>query len=264
MAALGVLNINSPVPSNVQLKDVVASLFELWNLMDTPQEERTKFGRVTYLVRSSESKITEPGILSTETIEQVSAEVDCLSKLKSSKMKELDMNRDNAGRDFSLNQLDNHILFFCFLFSAAMVDNLIKKTFFFFDSKEFTDSFCENDAQKLFLYDGVRLVNILEDYIPTRKQQEEDKKRYRKRQDLLLTQRESIYGSKPSPRRSSSFRKPVVTSSTMGTVPCLPRHKLGGSLLLLYTLWLYRRKILFRVPTYTSIYSSEPDSPLQD
>ncbi|KAH0939602.1 hypothetical protein HID58_007063 [Brassica napus] len=77
------------VPSNVQLKDVVASLFELWNLMDTPQEERTKFGRVTYLVRSSESKITEPGILSTETIEQVSAEVDCLSKLKSSKMKEL-------------------------------------------------------------------------------------------------------------------------------------------------------------------------------
>nr|VDC91332.1 unnamed protein product [Brassica rapa] len=267
MAALGVLNINSPViniillfhipilkvPSNVQLKDVVASLFELWNLMDTPQEERTKFGRVTYLVRSSESKITEPGILSTETIEQVSAEVDCLSKLKSSKMKELDMNRDNAGRDFSLNQLDNHILFFCFLFSAAMVDNLIKKTLV-----------CENDAQKLFLYDGVRLVNILEDYIPTRKQQEEDKKRYRKRQDLLLTQRESIYGSKPSPRRSSSFRKPVVTSSTMGTVPCLPRHKLGGSLLLLYTLWLYRRKILFRVPTYTSIYSSEPDSPLQD
>ncbi|WZY78580.1 hypothetical protein YC2023_024964 [Brassica napus] len=46
----------------------------------------------------------------------------------------------------------------------------------------------------------------------------------KKRQDLLLTQRESIYGSKPSPRRSSSFRKPVVTSSTMGTVPCLPRH----------------------------------------
>lgn len=56
---------------NVQLKDVVASLFELWNLMDTPQEERTKFGKVTYVVRSSEATITEPGILSTETIEQV-------------------------------------------------------------------------------------------------------------------------------------------------------------------------------------------------
>uniref|UniRef100_M4ECW5 Uncharacterized protein n=1 Tax=Brassica campestris TaxID=3711 RepID=M4ECW5_BRACM len=197
MAALGVLNINSPVPSNVQLKDVVASLFELWNLMDTPQEERTKFGRVTYLVRSSESKITEPGILSTETIEQVSAEVDCLSKLKSSKMKELDMNRDNAGR--------------------AMVDNLIKKTLV-----------CENDAQKLFLYDGVRLVNILEDYIPTRKQQDEDKKRYRKRQDLLLTQRESIYGSKPSPRRSSSFRKPSIINNGNGSVPPTPRRSSVG------------------------------------
>ena len=55
----------------MQLKDVVASLFELWNLMDTPQEERTKFGRVTYVVRSSESDVTEPNILSTETIEQV-------------------------------------------------------------------------------------------------------------------------------------------------------------------------------------------------
>ncbi|KAG5411569.1 hypothetical protein IGI04_007888 [Brassica rapa subsp. trilocularis] len=190
---------SASVLSNVQLKDVVASLFELWNLMDTPQEERTKFGRVTYLVRSSESKITEPGILSTETIEQVSAEVDCLSKLKSSKMKELDMNRDNAGR--------------------AMVDNLIKKTLV-----------CENDAQKLFLYDGVRLVNILEDYIPTRKQQEEDKKRYRKRQDLLLTQRESIYGSKPSPRRSSSFRKPsgYIINNGNGSVPPTPRRSSVG------------------------------------
>ncbi|CAN7124781.1 unnamed protein product [Brassica rapa subsp. narinosa] len=131
----------------------------------------------------------------------------------------MDMNRDNAGRDFSLNQLDNHILFFCFLFSAAMVDNLIKKTLV-----------CENDAQKLFLYDGVRLVNILEDYIPTRKQQEEDKKRYRKRQDLLLTQRESIYGSKPSPRRSSSFRKPsgYIINNGNGSVPPTPRRSSVG------------------------------------
>lgn len=54
-----------------QLKDVMGSLLELWNLMDTPQEERMKFARVSSVVRSPESDVTEPNILSTETIEQV-------------------------------------------------------------------------------------------------------------------------------------------------------------------------------------------------
>jgi protein regulator of cytokinesis 1 len=80
-------------PLSVQLKDVAGSLFELWNLMDTSQEERTKFASVSYVVRSSESDITEPNILSSETIEQVSAEVDCFNKLKASRMKELVMKR---------------------------------------------------------------------------------------------------------------------------------------------------------------------------
>lgn len=55
----------------LQLKDVVESLLELWNLMDTPQEDRMRFARVSCVVRSSESDVTEPNILSTETIEQV-------------------------------------------------------------------------------------------------------------------------------------------------------------------------------------------------
>lgn len=49
----------------------MGSIFELWNLMDTPQEERVKFARVSDVVRSSESGIAEPNILSTEVIEQV-------------------------------------------------------------------------------------------------------------------------------------------------------------------------------------------------
>ncbi|KAH0869495.1 hypothetical protein HID58_076517 [Brassica napus] len=291
-----------------KLKDVVASLFELWNLMDTPQEERTKFGRVTYVVRSSESKNTEPGILSTETIEQVSAEVESLSKLKASKMKELVMKRRSELEDLCrithiqpdtstsaekssalidsglvdpselLAKIEMHInkikdeaqsrkdimdridrwLSACEeenwleeynldenRYSAgrgghvnlkraerarvtinkipAMVDNLIKKTLVW-----------EEETQKSFLYDGVRLVNILEDYKLTRKQQEEEKKRYRdqkKRQDLLLTQRESIYGSKPSPRRSSSFRKPngYSISNGNGSMPPTPRRSSVGT-----------------------------------
>ncbi|CAF2090745.1 BnaA06g34430D [Brassica napus] len=352
-----------------KLKDVVASLFELWNLMDTPQEERTKFGRVTYVVRSSESSITEPGILSTETIEQVSAEVESLSKLKASKMKELvmkrrseledlcrlthiqpdtstsaekssalidsglvdpsellaniemqinkikdeaqsrkdimdridrwlsaceeenwleeynlDENRYSAGRGGHVNLKRAERARVTINKIPAMVDNLIKKTLAW-----------EEETQKSFLYDGVRLVNILEDYKLTRKQQEEEKKRYRdqkKRQDLLLTQRESIYGSKPSPRRSSSFRKPngYSISNGNGSMPPTPRRSSVGTTTpdLLLTPRSYsghhRQNGYFKEvrrltstplnyvaiqkedtasTTYTSIYSSEPDSPLQ-
>ncbi|KAG2261653.1 hypothetical protein Bca4012_013641 [Brassica carinata] len=352
-----------------KLKDVVASLFELWNLMDTPQEERTKFGRATYVVRSSESNITEPGILSAETIEQVSAEVDCLSKLKASKMKELvmkrrseledlcrlthiqpdtstsaekssalidsglvdpsellaniemeikkikdeaqsrkdimdridrwlsaceeenwleeynlDENRYSAGRGGHVNLKRAERARVTINKIPAMVDNLIKKTLVW-----------EEETQKSFLYDGVRLVNILEDYKLTRKQQEEEKKRYRdqkKRQDLLLTQRESIYGSKPSPRRSSSFRKPngYSISNGNGSMPPTPRRSSVGTTTpdLLLTPRSYsghhRQNGYFKEvrrltstplnyvaiqkedtvsTTYTSIYSSEPDSPLQ-
>ncbi|KAF2553051.1 hypothetical protein F2Q68_00036120 [Brassica cretica] len=307
-----------------KLKDVVASLFELWNLMDTPQEERTKFGRVTYVVRSSESNITEPGILSTETIEQVSAEVESLRLVDPSellaniemhinKIKDeaqsrkdimdridrwlsaceeenwleeynLDENRYSAGRGGHVNLKRAERARVTINKIPAMVDNLIKKTLVW-----------EEETQKSFLYDGVRLVNILEDYKLTRKQQEEEKKRYRdqkKRQDLLLTQRESIYGSKPSPRRSSSFRKPngYSISNGNGSMPPTPRRSSVGTTTpdLLLTPRSYsghhRQNGYFKEvrrltstplnyvaiqkedtasTTYTSIYSSEPDSPLQ-
>lgn len=56
----------------MQLKDVVSELFELWNLMDSSKEERNCFLRITSIVGTSESEITERGVLSTEMIEKVS------------------------------------------------------------------------------------------------------------------------------------------------------------------------------------------------
>lgn len=55
----------------MQLKDIVASLFELWNLMDSSKEEMSKFSRITYILGNSEPEITQPGFLSTDIIEQV-------------------------------------------------------------------------------------------------------------------------------------------------------------------------------------------------
>ncbi|RZB54389.1 65-kDa microtubule-associated protein 6, partial [Glycine soja] len=66
-----------------------AKLFELWNLMDSSKEERNCFMKITSIVETSESEITERGVLSTEMIEKGSAEVDRLAKLKASRMKEL-------------------------------------------------------------------------------------------------------------------------------------------------------------------------------
>ncbi|KAG6425609.1 hypothetical protein SASPL_116051 [Salvia splendens] len=266
-----------------KLKDVAGSLFELWNLMDTSKEDKASFLRITSVLGLSESEIVQPGALSPETVQQVSAEVERLTKLKTSRLKELVMKKRSELEDLCCKihiqpdqstaaektsaLIDSGLVDPCELlanieaqickvkdeafnrkeimeridrwlsacdeekwlddynldhnrYSAvrgahinlkraerariminkipAMVDNLISKTLSW-----------EEEKQKLFLYDGVRLVSILEDYKQARRLKEEEKKRardHKKLQDVLLTEKESMYGSKPSPRRSNSFR----------------------------------------------------------
>ncbi|XP_057445282.1 65-kDa microtubule-associated protein 6 isoform X2 [Lotus japonicus] len=266
-----------------KLKDVVAKLFDLWNLMDSSKEERNCFLRITSIVRISESELTERGVLSTEIIEKASAEVERLAKLKASRMKELvfkkrseleeicrlthiepdtstapekasalidsglvdpsellanieaqimkardealsrkevtdridkwlsaceeenwldeysqDNNRYSAGRGAHINLKRAERARVTVTKIPAMVDNLINKTLSW-----------EDEKKTHFLYDGVRLVSILEDYKLTRHLKEEEKRRHKdqkKLQDLLLNQKEAMYGSKPSPRKSNSVR----------------------------------------------------------
>ncbi|KAJ4829110.1 hypothetical protein Tsubulata_032893 [Turnera subulata] len=291
-----------------KLKDIVASLCELWNLMDSPKEEKKNFSRIINILGLSESEIIEPGLLSTEIIDQASAEVERLTKLKASRMKELvmkkrseleeickmthiepdtstaaeksnalidsglvdpsellanieaqivktkqeamsrkeimdridrwlsaceeenwledynlDNNRYNAGRGAHINLKRAERARVTVSKIPAMVDNLINKTLTWEDEKKI-----------LFLYDGVRLVSILEDYKLTRQQREEEKRRYRdqkKLQDLLLTEKEAIYGSKPSPRKSNSFRKPngYTTNGNGSMTPTPRRNSVGGA-----------------------------------
>ncbi|XP_060184190.1 65-kDa microtubule-associated protein 6-like [Lycium barbarum] len=267
-----------------KLKDMAGLLFELWNLMDTTREERRKLSRITSVLDVSESKVVEPGALTLDVIQQVSAEVERLTKLKASRMKELVMKRraeledlcykthiqpdSSTAADKSTAMIDSGLVDPCELLAnieaqinkakdealsrkeimdkierwlsacdeenwledynldhtrysggrgahinlkraeraritvtkiPGMVDSLINRTLAW-----------EDENQKLFLYDGVRLVSILEDYKVSRHQKEEEKKRARdqkKLQDMLLAEKESKYGSRPSPRRSSSFRK---------------------------------------------------------
>lgn len=55
----------------MQLKDILASLFELWKLMDSPKQERNHFSKIACILGLAESEIKEPGVLSMEIIEQV-------------------------------------------------------------------------------------------------------------------------------------------------------------------------------------------------
>ncbi|KAK9293145.1 hypothetical protein L1049_021131 [Liquidambar formosana] len=72
-----------------RLQDLVTTMLELWNLMDTPIEEQQMFQKVTCNLAASEHEITEPNTLSVDYINYVEAEVSRLEELKSSKLKEL-------------------------------------------------------------------------------------------------------------------------------------------------------------------------------
>lgn len=346
-----------------KLKDVAGSLFELWKLMDTTREERRKLSRIISFLDISESKVVEPGALTLEVIQQVSAEVGRLTKLKASRMKELVMKRraeledlccrthiqpdSSTAADKSSAMIDSGLVDPCELLAnieaqinkvkdealsrkeimdkierwlsscdeenwledynldhtrysggrgahinlkraeraritvtkiPGMVDSLVSRTLAW-----------ENENQKLFLYDGVRLVSILEDYKVSRHQKEEDKKRARdqkKLQDMLLAEKESIYGSRPSPRRSSSFRKTngFHTNGNGSVTPSPRRNSVGCATPELQTPRSYsgRQNTYFKemrrlstVPlnfvamakeetmSFSSIGGSEPESPPQ-
>ncbi|CAN4081008.1 unnamed protein product [Withania somnifera] len=347
-----------------KLKDVASSLFELWTLMDTTREDRRKLSRIISFLDISEAKVVEPGALTLEVIQQVSAEVERLTKLKASRMKELVMKRraeledlcckthiqpdSSTAADKSSAMIDSGLVDPCELLAnieaqinkvkdealsrkeimdkierwlascdeenwledynmdhtrysggrgahinlkraeraritvtkiPGMVDSLISRTLAW-----------EDENQKLFLYDGVRLVSILEDYKVSRHHKEEEKKRARdqkKLQDMLLAEKESIYGSRPSPRRSNSFRKTNGYHHTNGNGSVTPsprRNSVGCATPELQTPRSYsgRQNTYFKemrrlstVPlnfvamakedtlSFSSIGGSEPESPPQ-
>lgn len=70
-----ILSENAPQTSNIfftiQLQELAAQLTDLWNLMDTPEDERSLFDHVTCNMSASVDKVTAPGALALDLIEQV-------------------------------------------------------------------------------------------------------------------------------------------------------------------------------------------------
>ncbi|KAK4751589.1 hypothetical protein SAY87_005071 [Trapa incisa] len=72
-----------------KLQELASQLIELWNLMDTSEEERELFGHVICNISASVDDVTVPGALAMDLIEQAEVEAYRLDKLKASRMKEI-------------------------------------------------------------------------------------------------------------------------------------------------------------------------------
>ncbi|XP_073303188.1 65-kDa microtubule-associated protein 1-like [Primulina huaijiensis] len=76
-----------------KLQELATQLIDLWNLMDTPEEERSLFDHVTCNISVSVDEVTIPGALALDLIEQAEVEVERLDQLKASRMKEIAFKR---------------------------------------------------------------------------------------------------------------------------------------------------------------------------
>ncbi|XP_059441558.1 65-kDa microtubule-associated protein 1 [Corylus avellana] len=76
-----------------KLQELATQLIDLWNLMDTPIEERRLFDHVTCNISASVDEVTVPGALALDLIEQAEVEVERLDQLKASRMKEIAFKR---------------------------------------------------------------------------------------------------------------------------------------------------------------------------
>lgn len=76
-----------------KLQELATQLIDLWNLMDTPSEERRLFDHVTCNISAYVDGVTVPGALALDLIEQAEVEVERLDQLKASRMKEIAFKR---------------------------------------------------------------------------------------------------------------------------------------------------------------------------
>ncbi|KAF6137624.1 hypothetical protein GIB67_036207 [Kingdonia uniflora] len=84
-----------------------------------------------------------------------------------------------------------------------------------------------------FMYDGARLLSMLEDDCILREEKEQERRRQRdqkKLQGQLIAEQEALFGSKPSPSKPQSAKK-LPRASTGGATSTNRRLSLGGAML---------------------------------
>ncbi|CAN6471997.1 unnamed protein product [Victoria cruziana] len=269
-----------------KLQELAGQLCDLWNLMDTPMEERSLFDHVTCNMSASVDEVTVPGALALDLIEQAEMEVERLDQLKASKMKEIAFKKQaeleeiyarahieidsEAAREKILLLIDSGNVEPSELL-ADMDNQILQAKEEAFSRKEIMEkvekwmSACEEEswledynrdenrynssrgahinlkrAEKArilvnkipalvdtlvaktraweeergmpFIYDGVPLLAMLDEYAMLRHDREEEKRRMRDQKrfhEQLATEQETIFGSRPSPNRPLGPKKVV-------------------------------------------------------
>ncbi|KAL6314026.1 hypothetical protein AAG906_011760 [Vitis piasezkii] len=286
-----------------KLQELATQLIDLWNLMDTPEEERSLFDHVTCNISASVDEVTIPGALALDLIEQAEVEVERLDQLKASRMKEIAFKRQaeleeifarahieidpEAARAKIMSLIDSGDVEPSELL-ADMDNQIAKAKEEAFSRKDILDkvekwmSACEEEswledynrdenrynssrgahlnlkrAEKArilvnkipalvdtlvaktraweedhgipFTYDGVPLLAMLDEYAMLRHDREEEKRRMRdqkKFHELLNTEQEAIFGSRPSPGRPLGPKK-VVGPRANGGANGTPSRRLS-------------------------------------
>ncbi|WVZ81346.1 hypothetical protein U9M48_028733 [Paspalum notatum var. saurae] len=292
-----------------KLQELAGQLYDLWDLMDAPKEERRMFDHVTCNRSSSVDEVTAPGSLALDLIEQAEVEVQRLDQLKYSKMKEIAFKKQTelediyAGAHIVIDTAAAHEKILALIEAgniepseliADMDGQIAKAKEEALSRKDILDkverwmSACEEEswledynrddnrynssrgahlnlkrAEKArilvnkipalvetlvaktraweesrglsFMYDGVPLLAMLDEYVMLRQEREEEKKRMREQkryiEQQLNTDHEGPFGSRVSPNRPASSKKatgPKLNGSVSNGTPPNRRLSISG------------------------------------
>ncbi|XP_006647805.1 65-kDa microtubule-associated protein 1-like [Oryza brachyantha] len=288
-----------------KLHELATQLNDLWDLMDTPMEERSLFDHVSCNITATVEEVTNLEALAIDVIDQAQTEVERLDQLKYSKMKEIAFKKQSILEDIYASThvvLDTavaHEKLQALIESgnmepsqliADMDSQILKAKDEALSRKEILDkverwiSSCEEEswledysrddnrynsgrgahlnlkrAEKArilvskipalvetlmaktraweenhslpFMYDGVSLLAMLDEYVTLRREREEEKKMMREQkrhtEQLLNIDREGPFGTRVNPYRVTSAKKVAGTKSNGGSSNGTPGRRLS-------------------------------------
>ncbi|KAK4413217.1 microtubule-associated protein 8 [Sesamum alatum] len=267
-----------------KLQQLGRALANLWNLMDTPYEDRQQFLHVTSLSSMVSAEISTPGSLTPDIVLQAETEVKRLDQLKASKMKEFFIKKQieleeicsrshmeipsRSEMEKIINQINSGEIDHADLLtsmdeqisraeeeaaSRKVIMEKVEKWILACDEERWLEEYSrdenrysvsrgahknlkraerarvmvnkipalvdslisktrnwEEERNKVFLYDEVPLLAMLEEYNMLRKEKEEEKQREReqkKAQSKVVTQQESPFGMRPGTSSRHLFDK---------------------------------------------------------
>ncbi|KAG6781432.1 hypothetical protein POTOM_014336 [Populus tomentosa] len=197
-----------------KLHQLGKALTNLWNLMDTPYKDRHSFSNVTALLSLTSAEVSDHGSLTLNIIQQISAAKEEATSRKAIMEKverwmlahdeerwleeySMDDNRYSVRRGAHKNLRRAERARIIVNKIPVLVALLVAKT-----------KSWEEERNKIFLYDGVPLLEMLEEYNMSRQEREEEKQRQREKKvpSHAVAGQENVVGSRPdtSSRRLSN------------------------------------------------------------